>query len=282
MGDTDPAGAAKRCILLAVPEDGLFAPIIQAALTRGGWEARLVDGAEALLAAAEERRAALVVLDMGHRWAQEALEALKIQAETNWVPVVALFPRERDPRRPQELRVRADVELVEPVAIHDLVAAAESKAIRSSQPPSARKVRMILPSRPADLARAVELTVPLLHASGLDEAAQASLQAALREAIGNAIQHGNRRDPAKSVRVEYRQNPAAVTLAVRDEGPGFDAEHYLRLAAATDAAAAARNRHAEGGQGGLGILMLTRLTDRVRYNKAGNLVNLTKFVRRRS
>ncbi|MBM4041630.1 MAG: hypothetical protein FJ290_24285 [Planctomycetes bacterium] len=281
MPEAHPKGATRRCILLAVPEDGPFAPILQSALEAAGWTTRLVDGAEALLAQAERRDIGLVMLDMAPPWAQEALEALKVhQTETNWVPVVAIFPAGKDPRRPGQLRVRADVELSEPIAIHQLIAAAASKAVRSAHPPPNRKVRMILPSRRADLERAVELAVALLHTSGLPDHAQAAVQAAFREAVANAMQHGNRYDPTKRVRIEYRQNPAAVTLAVRDDGPGFDAQHYLRQAALLNAADAARKRHNEGGQGGLGILMLTRLTDQVRYNKAGNLVNLVKLLRR--
>ncbi len=281
MPETHPQGTTRRCILLAVPEDGPFAPILQSALEAAGWAARLVDGAEALLAEAEGPDVSLVMLDMAPPWAQEALEALKVHlAETNWVPVVAFFPGGLDPRRPGQLRVRADVELAEPVEIHQLTAAAASRAVRSAHPPSSRKVRMILPSRRADLERAVELAVALLHASGLPDDAQAAVQAAFREAVGNAMQHGNRYDPAKRVRIEYRQNPAAVTLAVRDDGSGFDAQRYLDQATLTNAADAARKRHSEGGQGGLGILMLTRLADQVRYNKAGNLVNLIKFLRR--
>ena len=276
-----PAGGAPtRPIVLAIPQDGVFAPMIQTAFLQAGWGAILVHQTEALPETLDTHGAALVVLDMLLPGAQGALETLKLEPRTNWVPVVGIFPRQCAPMRPPELRVRADVELVEPVDLRALVAAAERKAVRSSLPPSTRKVRLVLPSRLADLERAVELASAFIQPCALAEAAQTAFSAAIREAVGNAIQHGNRNDPAKHVCIELRQNPATITVSVRDEGPGFDAESRLRQASSTDAAQAARERHREGGRGGLGILMLLRGADMVRYSKAGNLVTLTKLLRR--
>jgi serine/threonine-protein kinase RsbW len=45
---------------------------------------------------------------------------------------------------------------------------------------------------------------------------------ALREAVANAVQHGNRRDPAKKVRLSYVVTPERVMVEVEDEGRGFD------------------------------------------------------------
>ncbi|MBM4033223.1 MAG: ATP-binding protein [Planctomycetes bacterium] len=282
MGDATPDGSApQRAIILAVPEDGVFAPIIQSGFTGAGWGAVLVHRAEALAEIAQGPAVALVVLDMALPGAQEVLHALKLNPATNWIPVVAVFPRSVAPLRPTRLRVQADLELGEPLEIHQLIAAAESRAVRSREAPSTRKVCCVLPSRRADLERAVEIAAAFLRHSGLDEVAQTHLLAAVREAIGNAMQHGHRNDPEKHVHLELRQNPATVTVSIRDEGPGFDAEHFMRLALLRDAAKAARERHRAGGQGGLGMLMLIRCTDRIRYSKSGNLVTLTKFIRHR-
>jgi len=48
------------------------------------------------------------------------------------------------------------------------------------------------------------------------------LVTALREATANAIRHGNRQDPEKSVLVDYRIHDNEVTIRVKDEGEGFD------------------------------------------------------------
>ncbi len=50
------------------------------------------------------------------------------------------------------------------------------------------------------------------------------LVTALREAMANAIRHGNRQDPERSVLVDYRIHDDEVTIRVEDEGDGFDLE----------------------------------------------------------
>src|SRR5262249_27543696 len=49
-----------------------------------------------------------------------------------------------------------------------------------------------------------------------------AVEAALKEAITNSIQHGHRGDPKKVVRVYYRVDRECLTAEVHDEGPGFD------------------------------------------------------------
>jgi len=45
---------------------------------------------------------------------------------------------------------------------------------------------------------------------------------ALEEALVNAIKHGNRLDPTKSVRVQWLIDHERVVIEIEDEGEGFD------------------------------------------------------------
>jgi serine/threonine-protein kinase RsbW len=45
----------------------------------------------------------------------------------------------------------------------------------------------------------------------------------IREAVTNAIQHGNKLDPGKKVEVCYEMAPECLTVSVRDQGSGFQA-----------------------------------------------------------
>ena len=45
---------------------------------------------------------------------------------------------------------------------------------------------------------------------------------AVREAVANAIKHGNRQSPEKEVEIEVALAPAEVVIRVRDQGEGFD------------------------------------------------------------
>jgi anti-sigma regulatory factor (Ser/Thr protein kinase) len=280
--DSDPLaellGEPRRRVVLAAPADGQFTQVVREGLAAAGWEVLLVHAAADALGALDG--AALLILDTALADAQRVLREAKLNPDTNPIPAIAIFPRGNPPLRPTELQIQADLELTEPFVVHQLLTAAEREAARCAEAPAlVRTVRLILPSSQADLDQAAETAARLLQESGLGEADQASLIAAFREAVGNAIQHGNLRDPAKCVRVEFRADAAAITIEVRDEGPGFDHAHYLRLARELDAAEAARDRSRRGGLGGLGIPMLVRCTDQVEYNEQGNAVTLTKLLR---
>jgi serine/threonine-protein kinase RsbW len=45
---------------------------------------------------------------------------------------------------------------------------------------------------------------------------------AVREAVANAIKHGNRQAPEKEVEIEIALAPAEVVIRVSDQGEGFD------------------------------------------------------------
>ncbi len=62
--------------------------------------------------------------------------------------------------------------------------------------------------------------------AGLDDEALHWISVAIRESVINAIKHGNRNDPDKSVFVEFASQPPAdpteLVVRVRDQGEGFD------------------------------------------------------------
>ena len=85
-----------------------------------------------------------------------------------------------------------------------------------------------------------------------------------REALTNAVVHGCHTDPLKHVLCVLRLRGRRLTIAVRDEGEGFDWR-------------AAWDRH--GGlfaSSGRGIEILRKFAIRVRYNEKGNAVTMIK------
>ena len=61
-----------------------------------------------------------------------------------------------------------------------------------------------------------------LAASGYDDSASFAVRLSLEEALANGFRHGNQGNPEKSVTVSYRIGSDEVTIAVQDEGSGFD------------------------------------------------------------
>ena len=59
-----------------------------------------------------------------------------------------------------------------------------------------------------------------LQQLGIDEDAMHWVELAVREAVANAIKHGNRQDPAKQVHVDLDVENDELVIRVEDEGRG--------------------------------------------------------------
>lgn len=62
----------------------------------------------------------------------------------------------------------------------------------------------------------------LLGRLGLEEEERHWIGLAVREAVANAIKHGNAADPDKQVEVEVGVERDEVVVTIRDQGGGFD------------------------------------------------------------
>lgn len=61
-----------------------------------------------------------------------------------------------------------------------------------------------------------------LERLGLDEDTLYWVDIAVREAVANAIKHGNRQDPEKKVTVDFSHDGEELLIRIADEGQGFD------------------------------------------------------------
>ena len=81
---------------------------------------------------------------------------------------------------------------------------------------------LVLASRFENIEVAERTLVDLCHRAGCAEDEEYWLVTAHREAVANAVRHGNRPDPDRLVRVAYTIDNSTVTIRVEDEGQGFD------------------------------------------------------------
>lgn len=63
----------------------------------------------------------------------------------------------------------------------------------------------------------------LRHARLVEETVE-RLGLAIREAVANGVQHGNKEDPTKRVTISFVLNSEEVKIQIQDEGDGFDLE----------------------------------------------------------
>jgi serine/threonine-protein kinase RsbW len=85
-----------------------------------------------------------------------------------------------------------------------------------------RKVRLRLGSRIGYVDLVHEMAEDLARGARFDKGDALNIGLAVREAVINAIKHGNRMDESKTVEVEFEQDEGRFRVRVRDEGSGFD------------------------------------------------------------
>ena len=83
-------------------------------------------------------------------------------------------------------------------------------------------IRMSLSSRFENIEMAQHLCGKLIEGYELPEETRHWILMALREALANAIKHGNAQDLGKRVHLEMEVADDTLKIRVRDEGPGFD------------------------------------------------------------
>ncbi|MEP6635884.1 MAG: ATP-binding protein [Acidobacteriota bacterium] len=78
-----------------------------------------------------------------------------------------------------------------------------------------------LPSRIDAIDEAAIAVAKFVSRSGIDEQAAFGIDMAVREAIANAVIHGNKLDQEKSVTISLASSPDSLEIKVRDQGQGF-------------------------------------------------------------
>src|SRR5437016_5674229 len=99
------------------------------------------------------------------------------------------------------------------------------------------------------------------------DGSELDIETAVREAMANAVIHGNHEDPYKRVDVTCRCNSdGQVLITVRDEGPGFRSD-------AVPDPTSPENRLSTHGRG---IYLMRMLMDEVSFVKGGSVVRMRK------
>jgi serine/threonine-protein kinase RsbW len=92
------------------------------------------------------------------------------------------------------------------------------------------------------------------------------VELALREALSNAMLHGNRLDTGKLVRIRCCECGQGVFMVVRDQGHGFDASNVPNPLAVENL----------GAEHGRGIHLMKLAMDEVFFEQAGTEVRMRK------
>src|ERR1700704_2605295 len=114
-----------------------------------------------------------------------------------------------------------------------------------------------LPSEVAAISPFVDKLMLLIRRCGCVPEGDSDVEIALREALANAIIHGNHENPRKHVYVHFRCKPDEVSIAVKDEGRGFDIKQVGDPTVS----------ESTGSVHGRGIYLMKSLMDEVRFEE---------------
>jgi len=110
----------------------------------------------------------------------------------------------------------------------------------------------------------------LIEGSQCVQGAEFDIELALREALANAVIHGNREDPATKVHIRCRCGPGKeISIVVTDQGKGFDLGKVLGNGL----------RSYRATEHGHGIQLMKAYMDEVHFERGGSEVHMRKRAR---
>lgn len=83
---------------------------------------------------------------------------------------------------------------------------------------------LVVPSTPDQIQVVEERAEAMAREAGFADDERDSIAIAITEMVANAIFHGNKSDPTKQVRVRFTMTAESFTIAIRDQGRGFNPE----------------------------------------------------------
>ena len=126
--------------------------------------------------------------------------------------------------------------------------------------------RLNMKSNPRNIGRVETFLKKVGKSIRLDEIQFHKLMVSLTEAVNNAIIHGNKSDPVKSVRVMCEILPGWILIMVDDEGKGFKPDRVGNPLAKENVLR----------ESGRGIFLMRTLMDKVEFDfgRSGTQVRL--------
>lgn len=134
------------------------------------------------------------------------------------------------------------------------------------QPPVSHTMESTLES----VNKAEEMADKAASQAGFDEDARGGISMAVREAMINAVMHGNGYSPDKRVKLSFEQSGDNLVITIRDEGAGLDPEEIPDPLAPENLMK----------QSGRGIFLIRAFMDDVKFRKleSGTEITLIKRV----
>jgi serine/threonine-protein kinase RsbW len=131
----------------------------------------------------------------------------------------------------------------------------------------------IFPARFDQLNAIRDFVTQAANDASLDESGVCAVEMAVDEACSNIIEHAYKGIQDGDIECTCDSNEAALTVILRDHGQAFD----ISSVPVPDIASALEDRKI----GGLGVFLIRKLMDTVRYERLGEAGNVLTMIRER-
>jgi DNA-binding response OmpR family regulator len=270
---------------LIIEDDPDASDILAALIRDRDFDPVQSESGEEGLTLARERRPDIIFLDLmlpdldGYK----ICEALKMDRETNQLPIIMVTAMTAAEDQLRGFRVGADAYVCKPYTPGDIekaIQVVDERRKRLANERVEQHLTIDLSSELASLSSVNEIFGMLLAHTPLSERDATQLRSAFQELGTNAIEWGNKFDTAKRVKIHFALHGDRVELVIEDEGEGFDPHNVPHAATSNeedDPTGHFAVREMLGiREGGFGILISKGMVNEVRYNEKGNQVTIVK------
>jgi serine/threonine-protein kinase RsbW len=129
-------------------------------------------------------------------------------------------------------------------------------------------VSLTMPSEMDSISHLADRLMPLIKVSHCVRGDESDVEIAIREALANAVLHGNKLDAEKKVHISCCIRPGRdLFIVIRDEGGGFDPSGVPDPTAVENVVV----------ENGRGIFLMNVFMDDVHFERGGTEVHLYKY-----
>lgn len=270
--------------ILVVEDDRDASDMIRQLLELNGFECQQVDTGEKALEMVKNGRLDAIILDLMLPGIDgfTVCERLKMQRQTNLIPVLMLTALDRREDMLKGVRVGANFYMTKPFKGQEMIEQLNA-LLRWKVEMAAKGVKGTVNFDVESDLRYLDdlnrLLTSLFGHTSIPEREIQRIKYAVLEMGHNAIEWGNKSRRGCRVRLSYMIDDEKLTFVVEDEGEGFDPKNVPHAARSDDPLAHLPLREKLGIRtGGFGILLSKAFMDEVRYSERGNAVTLVKYL----
>ena len=133
--------------------------------------------------------------------------------------------------------------------------------------PSVLEIDTWMPSEVRAISPLMDRLMRLIRRSQCVPGEEFDIELALREALDNAVVHGNQENPETKVHIRFRCHPGnEISIVVTDQGNGFDFEKFVGNGITSEPAS----------EHGRGIQLMKAYMDDVHFEQGGSEVHMRR------